>query len=102
MPDYLARTQLGYQKDCGRGSLTWCVDLKDETLHIRIAAVDAPENAHFGNPAQPFAKESWDWMKALLTGKRVKVQLIRKDQYLRIVSGPSSCSYLAPRSGMLV
>ena len=63
-----------------------CSDLKDQTLHIRIAAVDAPENAHFGNPAQPFAKESWDWMKKLLTNKRVKVQLIRKDQYQRVVS----------------
>ncbi|ORX40102.1 hypothetical protein BD324DRAFT_587298 [Kockovaella imperatae] len=71
-------------------------ELKDQTLHIRIAAVDAPENAHFGNPAQPYAKESWDWMKQLVTGKRVRVQLIRKDQYLRIVGVPYLSRFILP------
>ena len=56
------------------------------TLHIRISGVDAPENAHFGNPSQPHAKESWDWLKSTITGRTMKVQLLRKDQYNRIVS----------------
>lgn len=56
-------------------------DLKDQTLHIRLAGVDAPEVsiiihtvkattgllyvttqlAHFGNPAQPYSSEALDW-----------------------------------------
>ena len=59
--------------------------LKDETLHIRIAGVDAPEMAHFGNPAQPHAQESLDWLRATLLGRRMRCQLLRKDQYNRIV-----------------
>lgn len=30
----------------------------DETLQIRLYAVDCPEIAHFGNPAQPFSAEA--------------------------------------------
>lgn len=30
----------------------------EETLQIRLYAVDCPEVAHFGNPAQPFSKEA--------------------------------------------
>lgn len=61
------------------------IELKDQTLHIRISGIDAPENAHFGNPAQPHAKESWDWLKNTISGRRMKVQILRKDQYNRIV-----------------
>lgn len=32
----------------------------EETLQIRLYAVDCPEVAHFGNPAQPFSKEAKD------------------------------------------
>ncbi|WVQ80677.1 hypothetical protein IAT38_002782 [Cryptococcus sp. DSM 104549] len=62
--------------------------LKDETIHIRIAGVDAPENAHFGNPAQPHAKESLEWLRATVLGKRMRCQLLSKDQYNRIVAAP--------------
>ncbi|GAA6017979.1 hypothetical protein JCM8202_006222 [Rhodotorula sphaerocarpa] len=60
-------------------------DLKNETLHIRLAGVDAPELAHFGNPAQPYADEALDWLSRQLLGRRVRVELHRKDQYGRIV-----------------
>lgn len=60
-------------------------ELKDETLHIRISGVDAPELAHFGNPAQPHGQESLDWLKTTILGKRMRCQLLRKDQYNRIV-----------------
>ncbi|WOO81283.1 putative endonuclease LCL3 [Vanrija pseudolonga] len=63
-------------------------ELKDNTLSIRIAGVDAPENAHFGNPAQPYAKEALDWLTKAVLGKRMKCQLLRKDQYNRIVAVP--------------
>ncbi|KAL1411318.1 putative endonuclease lcl3 [Vanrija albida] len=63
-------------------------ELKDNTLSIRIAGVDAPENAHFGNPAQPYAKEALEWLTTTVLGKRMKCQLLRKDQYNRIVAVP--------------
>jgi endonuclease YncB( thermonuclease family) len=59
--------------------------LKDQTIHIRIAGVDAPEAAHFGRPAQPFAPEALAWLKNSIEGKTVYCQLIRRDQYSRIV-----------------
>jgi endonuclease YncB( thermonuclease family) len=64
------------------------LELKDETLHIRIAGVDAPEAAHFGNPAQPHSQESLDWLRQTILGKSMRCQLLRKDQYNRIVRSP--------------
>ncbi|TFK37557.1 hypothetical protein BDQ12DRAFT_684869 [Crucibulum laeve] len=61
-------------------------ELKDQTLHIRIAGVDAPENAHFGRPAQPYAVESLEWLRRKILGKTVYCQVLRRDQYGRIVS----------------
>ncbi|KAK0459786.1 uncharacterized protein EV420DRAFT_1537723 [Desarmillaria tabescens] len=61
-------------------------DLKDKTLHIRIGGVDAPEGAHFGRPAQPYAEESLAFLKEKIFGKTVYCQLLRRDQYARIVS----------------
>ncbi|KAI0944296.1 hypothetical protein AcW1_002042 [Taiwanofungus camphoratus] len=68
-------------------------DLKDQTIHIRIAGVDAPEAAHFGRPAQAFAQESLAWLKEQVEGKTVYCQLLRKDQWGRIVAFP----YMKPR-----
>lgn len=59
--------------------------LKDETLHIRLAGVDAPEMAHFGNPAQPFSDEASEWLTKTVMGKKLHVQLFSKDRYGRIV-----------------
>ncbi|OSD03841.1 SNase-domain-containing protein [Trametes coccinea BRFM310] len=61
-------------------------DLKDQTIHIRIAGVDAPETGHFGRPAQPFSGESLTWLKSQVEGKFVYCQLVRRDQFGRIVS----------------
>ena len=60
-------------------------DLKDQTIHIRIAGVDAPEAAHFGRPAQPYSAEALAWLKNAIEGKMVYCQLIQRDQYSRIV-----------------
>jgi len=67
--------------------------LKDETLSIRIAGVDAPEAGHFGKPPQPYAAESLAWLREKILGKIVYCQLLRKDQYSRIVAQV----YLSPR-----
>ncbi|KAG8825103.1 putative endonuclease lcl3 [Serendipita sp. 399] len=63
-------------------------ELKDQTLHIRMAGVDAPEAAHFGKPAQPYCQEALAWLKNRVEGKEVWCQLIHRDQYGRIVSIP--------------
>ncbi|KAI5992417.1 hypothetical protein EDD15DRAFT_2168046 [Pisolithus albus] len=63
-------------------------DLKDQTIHVRIAGVDAPEGGHFGRPSQPHAEESLVWLKNRLEGRLVYCQLIRKDQYGRVVAVP--------------
>ncbi|KDR73970.1 hypothetical protein GALMADRAFT_250697 [Galerina marginata CBS 339.88] len=68
-------------------------DLKNETLHIRIAGVDAPETAHFGKAAQPYSSESLAWLRDRILGKKVYCQLLRRDQYSRIVAQV----HLAPR-----
>lgn len=61
------------------------LDLKDMTIHIRLAGIDAPELAHFGNPAQPFSKEAFEFLVALIHQRRITVDLISKDRYNRIV-----------------
>jgi endonuclease YncB( thermonuclease family) len=59
--------------------------LKDKTIHIRIAGVDAPEAAHFGKEAQPGSELSLAWLKSQIEGRTLWCQLLRKDQYFRIV-----------------
>ncbi|KAL5121229.1 putative endonuclease lcl3 [Pleosporales sp. CAS-2024a] len=60
--------------------------LRDQTLHIRIAGVDAPELAHWGREAQPYAKEAHEWLIDLLHNRRVRAYIYRRDQYDRIVA----------------
>ncbi|CAL1697475.1 unnamed protein product [Somion occarium] len=68
-------------------------ELKDQTIHIRLAGIDAPEGSHFGRPGQKYADESLAWLKSQVEGKTVYCQLVRKDQYSRIVAVP----HLKPR-----
>ncbi|KAL7411705.1 hypothetical protein BDY24DRAFT_395771 [Mrakia frigida] len=62
--------------------------LQNETIHIRIAGVDAPEAAHFGRPAQPLSAEALEFLRGKVLGRKVKVLLSSKDQYGRIVGLP--------------
>ncbi|KAJ7746604.1 hypothetical protein B0H16DRAFT_941717 [Mycena metata] len=73
-------------------------DLKDKTLHIRIAGVDAPEAAHFGRPSQPYSEEALAWLRAEILGKTVYCQLLRRDQYSRIVAIVTLTPRLLPGS----
>ncbi|KAK6523510.1 putative endonuclease lcl3 [Arthrobotrys megalospora] len=70
--------------------------LKGQTLHIRIAGVDAPEGAHFGKPSQPHSSESLTYLSNLLTSQNVRAHLLRRDQYERVV-----CSVSMKRHGIL-
>ncbi|KIO30478.1 hypothetical protein M407DRAFT_69214 [Tulasnella calospora MUT 4182] len=62
--------------------------LKDQTLHIRMAGVDAPEAAHFGKPGQPGAEEARLWLENKILGRRLWCQLVYRDQYKRTVAVP--------------
>lgn len=42
------------------------LDLRNETISVRLAGVDAPEMAHFGNAEQPYAKEAVNFLKGYL------------------------------------
>ncbi|KAH9003774.1 nuclease [Lactarius hatsudake] len=63
-------------------------DLVGKTIHIRMAAVDAPERSHFGKPAQAHSDEALAWLKEQVHGRRIKCQLFQRDQYGRIVALP--------------
>ncbi|KAK7439068.1 putative endonuclease lcl3 [Stygiomarasmius scandens] len=55
-------------------------ELKDQTIHIRMAGIDAPE------AGQPSAGESLAWLKKRLLGKTIYCQPLRRDRYSRTVS----------------
>ncbi|MCJ1266389.1 putative endonuclease lcl3 [Lobaria immixta] len=61
-------------------------DLKDKTIHIRLAGVDAPELAHFGRPSQPFSREALDWLTSYILNRRVRAYIYKRDHYDRAVA----------------
>ena len=69
----------------GRTVPTESKELKDKTLHLRIAGIDAPELAHFGRPAQPYGQEALDFLTQYVGNRRVRAYIYRKDQYERVV-----------------
>ncbi|QHS73249.1 Lcl3p [Saccharomyces paradoxus] len=56
------------------------------TIPIRLCGIDAPERAHFGNPAQPFGNEALIWLQNRILGKKVWVKPLSIDQYNRCVA----------------
>ena len=73
-------------------------ELKDRTIHVRIAGVDAPELAHFGRPAQPYGQEAIDWLRSYVLHKYVRVYPFRQDQYGRVVCAVYKRRWLLFRS----
>ncbi|KAL9103429.1 MAG: hypothetical protein Q9163_001531 [Psora crenata] len=60
--------------------------LKDRTIHVRLAGVDAPELAHFGRPSQPYGQEAVDWLSKYILHRRVRAYIYKRDQYDRAVA----------------
>lgn len=60
--------------------------MKDNTVHVRLAGVDAPELPHFGREGQPGGKEALDWLTGYILGRRVRAYVYRRDQYDRVVA----------------
>ena len=59
--------------------------LSENTIALRIAAVDTPETAKFGKPGQPFGEEATLFTKRRVLNRRVRVRCYSRDQYGRIV-----------------
>lgn len=72
--------------------------LKDNTIHVRIAGVDAPELAHFGRPAQPGGQEALEGLRGLVLHRYVRARVWRKDQYERVVASVSVRNWFGWRS----
>ncbi|KAL1742055.1 hypothetical protein HDZ31DRAFT_84401 [Schizophyllum fasciatum] len=77
---------------------TTAKELKDQTIHIRIAGIDAPENAHFGRPAQPYALDALAYLRGRILGRTVYCQLLRRDQYGRLVAHVAFAPRVLPGS----
>ncbi|KAI5815514.1 hypothetical protein BZA77DRAFT_315997 [Pyronema omphalodes] len=60
--------------------------LRGQTIHIRLAGIDAPECGHFGNAAQPYSSEALAWLQSYVGGRRVRCYIHSKDQYDRVVA----------------
>jgi micrococcal nuclease len=60
----------------------------DSTLKLRIYGVDCPElqKRSTDPPSQPYAVEAKDFTSQLVLGKKVRIKLLRKDQYGRAVA----------------
>ncbi|KAJ3534198.1 hypothetical protein NM208_g7641 [Fusarium decemcellulare] len=61
-------------------------ELKNRTISIRIAGIDAPECAHFGRPAQPYSAEALTWLSNYVLNRNVRAYIYKRDQYERIVA----------------
>ena len=58
------------------------------TLRVRLAGIDAPETGkpNLGEPSQHFSSKAKKTLEKLILDKIVKVKLLRKDQYKRILA----------------
>lgn len=90
-------------KLAGWGLLPWrrvqdIKKFKGKTLPVRIAGVDAPERAHWGNPEQPYGNEALEWLRSTLLHRYVRVYPYSRDQYGRMVASVHLRRWLIFRS----
>ena len=67
------------ERGCTGRKLTEC------TISVRLYGVDAPETAKFGNDGQPYSLEAKQYISNNVQNRVVKVKLLRKDQYSRVI-----------------
>ena len=72
-----------------------CTDrkLSECTISVRLYGVDAPETPKFGNEGQPYAQEAKEYVSKQVYDKNVKIKLLRKDQYSRVIGSVTSQKY---------
>lgn len=68
-----------------RTSSEFTGNLKDHTIAVRLAAVDAPETAKFGNAGQALGEAAKSFVSDKLLNKRVTIKLLSKDHYGRVL-----------------
>lgn len=64
---------------------TITIQTENRKEKIRLAEIDAPEVSHFGSKAQPYGKESGEYLRNLVAHKNVRVDIETVDKYGRIV-----------------
>lgn len=69
----------------GWGSRSYRGTLKENTIIVRLAAVDTPETAKRGQEGQQYAQEAKAFTENKVLGKDIKVKLLAKDQYNRVI-----------------
>lgn len=55
--------------------------------------LDCVQGSHFGRQAQPYAAEALTWLKDTIEGRVVYCQLVRRDQYSRIVCADTASPF---------
>mmetsp|Transcript_16772 Transcript_16772/g.28448 ORF Transcript_16772/g.28448 Transcript_16772/m.28448 type:complete len:283 (+) Transcript_16772:83-931(+) len=68
-----------------KSSTDYTGKLSENTIAVRIAAVDTPEIAKFGKPGQAFSEEAKEFAASKLLGKRVSIKLLARDRYGRVL-----------------
>lgn len=60
-------------------------NIADHTISVRLYGVDAPELGKYGNPSMPYADEAKKFTKSLVEQKIVRVKLLNRDRYARVI-----------------
>ncbi|CAN8064541.1 unnamed protein product [Agarophyton chilense] len=61
-------------------------NISQTTINIRLAGVDAPECASFGNKGQKYGPVARNWLKNYALGRKVAFRVHAIDQYKRVVA----------------
>jgi micrococcal nuclease len=78
------------------GDTIWVLRKGEETK-VRLIGIDAPEEAHFGDPRECFARRATEFLRQLLEAQGVELELDveERDQYGRLLA------YVWHRDGMV-
>ena len=68
--------------------------LSEKTISVRIAAVDTPETAKFGQTGQPLGDVATEFTKSKLLNKKVAIKLLSRDKYNRIIASVTYDDFL--------
>jgi endonuclease YncB( thermonuclease family) len=81
------RIEEGLVERVADGDTLTVITANQTKLRIRMFGIDTPETPK-GNkfPGQPYGKEAGAYLKQLVEGKRVKVELYEVDRYKRLLS----------------
>jgi endonuclease YncB( thermonuclease family) len=92
-----------FTSDGKRKGIDGCSQKKTSecTISVRLYGVDAPETPKFGNPGQPYSLEAKDFVSDQVLNKIVRVKLLSKDQYSRVVGSVMSTTTTTPRTKFL-